>query len=372
MRLLDRYLLREVLVPLAFCLSGILIFMICFDMFRMLDKFHSNHLQLLDIAAYYAVRLPEFIVTILPITLLLSLLYALTNHSRHNELTAIRAAGVSLWRMCAVYFAVGFAASIALAVVNEFWAPDSNTRSERILNRRIQPATPIAAQDIQVNLGFSNGRDHRKWHIGTYNVITSEMTDPKIDWRMPDGSERELIARRAVWTNNAWTFFDVMENIYAPDSGKITNRVIIPARRWTDLTETPEVIKSEIRIRSHLSRLSGNADLPIADLLYFLRLHPDLTPKAAAQLHTRLQGRFAAPWTCMVVILIAIPFGAASGRRNVFVGVASSIVICFAYFVFQQGSMALGAGGYLPPWLAAWAPNITASVVGLWLGARMR
>ena len=372
MRLLDRYLLREVLLPLTFCLSGFLIFLICFDVFTRLDKFHANQLQILDIAWYYAVRLPEFIVTILPATLLLSLLYALTNHSRHNELTAIRAAGVSLWRMCAVYFGVGLAASLALAAVNELWAPDSNARAERILNCRLQPKAALAPDDIKINLGFSNGRDHRKWHIGAYNAATSEMTDPKVDWRLPDGTDRELVARRAVWTNNAWTFFDVLENTYAPDSGRITNRVILPVYRWSGLTETPDVIKSEIRIRSHLGRLSGNADLPIADLLDFLRLHPDLEPKAAAQLYTRLQGRFAAPWTCLVVILIAIPFGAASGRRNVFVGVASSIVICFAYFVLQQASMALGAGGHLPPWLAAWAPNMIAASVGLWLGGRMR
>jgi lipopolysaccharide export system permease protein len=372
MRLLDRYLLRELLLPLMFCLSGFLIFLICFDIFSRLDKFHTNQLQLLDIAQYYAVRVPEFLVTILPVALLLSLLYALTNHSRHNELTAIRAAGVGLWRMCAAYFAVGLAASLLLGVINEFWAPDSNARAERVLNRRLQPQSAAGPRDLHLNLGFSNGRDHRKWHIGTYNLATHEMTDPKVDWHLPDGTDRELVARRAVWTNDAWTFFEVLENTYVAGSGIPTNRLLLPELRWPGLTETPEVIKSEIRIREHLSRLSGNADLPIADLLDYLRLHPDLTPQAAAQLHTRLQGRLAAPWTCLVVILIAIPFGAASGRRNVFVGVASSIVICFAYFGLQQACLALGVGRHLPPWLAAWAPNIAAASVGLWQGWRMR
>ena len=43
----------------------------------------------------------------LPIALLLALLYALTNHARHNEITAMRAAGVSLWRLCVPYFVIG-------------------------------------------------------------------------------------------------------------------------------------------------------------------------------------------------------------------------------------------------------------------------
>jgi lipopolysaccharide export system permease protein len=73
-----------------------------------------------------------------------------------------------------------------------------------------------------------------------------------------------------------------------------------------------------------------------------------------------------------VVVLIAIPFGAASGRRNLFFGVAGSIFICFAYFVIQQVSLALGAGGHLPAWLAAWLPNLFFAGLGLGLTARVR
>ncbi len=72
------------------------------------------------------------------------------------------------------------------------------------------------------------------------------------------------------------------------------------------------------------------------------------------------------------MVLIAIPFGAASGRRNLFFGVAGSIFICFGFFVVQQFSLAFGSGGYLPPWLAAWLPNIVFAGAGLWLTARVR
>ena len=71
------------------------------------------------------VKTPEFLVVVLPIALLLALLYTLTNHARHHEITAIRAAGVSLWRLCLPYLAVGFAASLALFALNELCVPDS-------------------------------------------------------------------------------------------------------------------------------------------------------------------------------------------------------------------------------------------------------
>ena len=83
-------------------------------------------------------------------------------------------------------------------------------------------------------------------------------------------------------------------------------------------------------------------------------------------------GRLAAPWTCLVVVLIAIPFGAASGRRNLFFGVAGSIFICFGFFVIQQVSLAMGSGGHWPPWLAAWLPNMIFGGAGLLLTARVR
>ena len=89
-------------------------------------------------------------------------------------------------------------------------------------------------------------------------------------------------------------------------------------------------------------------------------------------LYTKLQGRLAGPWTCLVVVLIAVPFAAASGRRNVFVGVAASIFICFAYFILQQFGFAFGAAGFLPPWLAAWFPNLFFGTVGLGMMMRLR
>ena len=76
--------------------------------------------------------------------------------------------------------------------------------------------------------------------------------------------------------------------------------------------------------------------------------------------------------TGFVVVLIALPFGAAPGRRNIFVGVAGSIVICFAYFVLMEVSLAAGASGNMPAWLAGWLPNIAFTSIAIWLISRAR
>jgi len=155
-----------------------------------------------------------------------------------------------------------------------------------------------------------------------------------------------------------------------------------------EFDETPRQIESESEFGVYLSlQGSRKPDIPLAVIVNYLHLHPNLArPKGfwlfsahpnpdfmdGFLLFTKLQGRLATPWTCLVVVLIAIPFGAATGRRNLFVGVAGSIFICFGYFVIQQVSLALGYGGYLAAWLAAWLPNMIFGATGLVLTARVR
>jgi hypothetical protein len=60
-RLLDRYLLRELLVPLGYCLGGFLVFYIAFDLIFQINRFLDAHLLFWDIVEYYVVTLPELL-----------------------------------------------------------------------------------------------------------------------------------------------------------------------------------------------------------------------------------------------------------------------------------------------------------------------
>jgi lipopolysaccharide export system permease protein len=372
MRLLDRYLLRELLVPLGYCLSGFLLLWVVSDLITELSGLQERKLHAADIAQYYLIKVPEFLVLVLPIALLLALLYTLTNHARHNEITAIRAAGISLWRLCLPYLAVGLLASLVVFWLNEYCVPQSAEAAEQIRNSRVTMPGGSPARDRVLNAGINNSRDGRDWVIGVYDLHTGEMLRPVVVSKMGDGSHLELRAGRAARVKGSWRFYDVLEykRPAQPEALPIlllkTNVLVKP-----EFSETPEQIKSELQLSSGSTLVKARrADIPILVILNYLRLHP--YPAKAAALYTKLAGRLAAPWTCLVVVLIAIPFGAASGRRNVFVGVASSILICFAYFVLQQVCLAAGAGGKLPPWMAGWLPNLAFGAAGLVMTARVR
>ncbi len=377
MRLLDRYLMRELLVPLGYCLGGFLLFWTSFDLLAEMDQFRRQGLLFRDVVEYYGVKTPELLVTILPVAFLLSLLYSLTNHARHQELTAMRAAGQSMWRLSLPYLGVGMVLSGTLFLLNEFAVPDGNDAAQRILNRRVGgPGVGENARWYR-NLSFRNEPGLRIWTIGAFHLDTGAMVAPNVDWQKPDGSRLRLSADRADFTNGVWVFQGVRTLHYAPvapeggprpvERGE-TNQVVFP-----ELSETPAQIKSEIRY-SELSSftMAKRARLSLQEILDYQTLHPHLASHDRARLQTQFYGRLAEPLTCLVVVFIALPFGAPSGRRNVFVGVASSIFIGFAYFVMMRFSLALGTGGYLLPWVAALLPNAVFAAAGVFLTNRIR
>ena len=370
MRLLDRYLLRELLLPLAVCLGGFLVFWVAFDLItEKINVVQEARLTVGQIAWYYLLRLPEFLEMAMPIGLLLGLLWALTTHARHHELTAIRAAGVSVWRLAMPYLAVGFAFTVALFVINEVWQPRGAVAAAELLGRR--KASGKSATTFQ-QFFFKNTRNNRIWALD-FNPQTEEMRNVQVASLLPDGSRRIFAAERGIRSNDVWYFYNARQHTDLPNQDLPTNRMITNFIAMPEFTETPEDILSEIRINEQLNNWKQDrAELSLMEIYGFLQRHPQLSGQDRARLFTKLYGRMATPWRCLVVVLIALPFGVASGRRNIFVGVASGILLCFVYFILLQFGLALGAGGYLPPWLAAWLPNLLFGGAALFFTFRVR
>jgi lipopolysaccharide export LptBFGC system permease protein LptF len=485
MRLIDRYLLRELLVPLGYCLGGFLIFYVAFDLIASLNRYQEHQLSVRDVVELYAVKTPEILSSILPVALLLALLYALTNHSRHNELTALRAAGISLWRICASYFALGLALSGVVLMLNEYWVPDSVDKQDAIMEHRTTPGA-YGSLGNHANLMFSNAREHRKWVIGLYDFNTDTIQSTHVYWR-ENGVSWHIVAPHGEYYNGMWTFYGQMAFITndVVDLKSLTQKLLHPdnnitiylgsqlsketqdllakypaqqplllahlvddfnhivrqstlydTRRFAavkispeaanliaqkpqdsqmaalncilladvfpaelsrnsicsvivyrgdthngfelvpflntnmltmpEFTENPREFANEARFSDRFRNKMGTEDIeaPILDIMDYLKAHPDLNPEYRRSLETQMHSRIASPWTCLVVVMIAIPFGAVSGRRNIFAGVAGSIVICFVYFIMLKLSLALGTGGYVPGWVAAWLPNVCFGLLG--------
>ena len=370
MRLLDRYLLRELMIPLPYCLVGFLVFWISADAITELEDFREQGMVFVDVLEYYGTRLPEYLVLLFPLVLLLALLYAMTTHARHQEFTAMRAAGISLWRFCLPYFSVGFLLSALVLGLNEGVVPQTKEHAERVRNRRMVTEEPGDARWSH-DLRCHNEREGRIWQVRAFNLDTGEMRDLVVEWQQPDGTPALLRAEFGDYVNGAWEFRN--GQLWHSDPEAAAPIQVFTELRVEELRDPPNVLRSEHRVSQMDSfRRARKVSLTVAEIRDYRYLHPVLSDRERALLDTQLHARLAQPWTCLVVVFIAVPFGVASGRRNAFVGVASSIFICVAFFILQQLALGLGTGQHLPPLMAAWAPNGLFGLVGLGLAARMR
>ena len=390
MRLLDRYLLRELLVPLAYCLAGFQIFWVSFQLFNELPMFQERGMSATAIAWYFLLKTPDLLPKVLPMALLLALLYALTNHARHNELVAMRAAGIGLWRIGAGYLGVGALLSLGLLFSNEVLGPVADEAAEKILIRHGARAAAVASAQGEwiPNVNFHNESADHWWRASAFHMKRGELLSPSVEYPAGGGTTNWLSADRAVWTNGAWLFLNnVRLHIRRPPDPDIpeiyiTNRFAVAA-----LTESPRQMQTEIKVGTMTAaRAAKQLRFNLRDLVDYRRFHPHLPADRHALVATQFHGRLAQPWTCLVVVCIALPFGALTSRRNVFAGVAVSIFLMVVHYFLTQLGLAFGTGLVLPetitrlsPWVAelppilcTWGPNALFAGLGIWLTNKLR
>src|SRR5439155_17017826 len=135
--------------------------------------------------------------------------------------------------------------------------------------------------------------------------------------------------KRGAWTNDCWVFYDVELFSYEPnvDFDKAASRPLrTNVLAMPELHDTPADIQLQLKFQ-HMNAIDAakRTQLSLGEIKY-LRDHVELNRRDRAMLKTQYHARLAQPWTCLVVALVALPFGArANSRRNVMVGVASSI-----------------------------------------------
>ena len=224
--------------------------------------------------------LPGFFVMVLPITLLLALLYALTHHARHNEITALRAAGVGLWRLCAPYFIVGLLATGIYFALNEMVVPRCERWANEILSRHVKKETEAKSKTRFGKGDFHNLRAHRVWRFSEYDAASARMVNPNVTWTLADGSLRSVLrAERASRTNGVWIFSNAQLMKPSGPHGELmsTSATNLNALAMPEFDETPEQILIQLKFSdTQTLRGSRSADIPLAELWDYLRNNPNL------------------------------------------------------------------------------------------------
>jgi len=361
MRILDRYILRTFLVPFFYCMLSFELLYIVFDLFDNMQDLMESGAPITEILQFYAILLPSSVIYIVPISLLLGVLYSLAQFTRHNELTAMRASGISLNRLMWPFLIVGVVASIAVGLVNETLAPWSLYRTDQLIS--LYRSKGQREVFIERNLPYKNVAAGRIWMIDRFDTRSYEMEGVELIVQGEEGYDvAEISADRAEWKDGVLWFYD-MERQNLRRSGLPQGPPqIFSYREMADFDETPQMFLNERKDPEYLSA---------AEIKHFIDTH-SLEPDIVTRLNVDRHYRLAIPWTCLIITMIGVPFGAHTGRKGTLAGIALILALFFSYYILIYLGLGLGKNGYISPELACWTPHVVFFVVAVWMIVRMR
>jgi lipopolysaccharide export system permease protein len=355
MRLLDRYVIRNFLQVYCYCIAGFISIWLIFDVSDNISMFIDQHVPLSLVGRYYATQIPQVLIILLPVSLLLSLLFALGRMSRANEIVSMLTAGVSLPRVLLPLIGIGLLTVAATMALNYSLAPHAELARKTFLSEaRSRPGRYIQGQI------FRNRTDSRTWFI--QNFLSRGNTFNNVQVLQQDANDNivtNYIAARAFYRPETKTW--ELENakiVHYDPSGNIVDEQIYPSLKIEHWSETP------FRLGSANERAEF---LSLPELREYLYFNADFPATLLAPFRTHLQYRLALPWTCFVVVCIAAPLGIGYSRRGVLSSVAAAVFLVFSMNFLVHLFLALGEGARVPAWIAAWTPNILFMAIGLYL-----
>jgi lipopolysaccharide export system permease protein len=348
--ILDRYLAQGFLRVFAVSLLCITSLYLMVDFFDRISTFVNSGASMATIIRYFVYRAPVSISRVIGFATLFSALFCLSALARTQEITAMRAGGISVQRIALPLLVVSLFISLLSFFWNEALVPVFTHQAQTILKTEIkhkQQRSLLGTADIWIRgeSSFIN--------VDNFEPSTSTLRGVTIFLLNRDLSLRGLLEIPSTrWTGHSWEASDVTEWHFLPD-GKVLNQKtnVVPP-----ISETPEDLKLLARD---------------ADEFTFFDLQKQISDMKnkgvdATSYEVDLQVKLAFPVISPLMILIAIPFAVRrqmSGSMALSFGMA--MLVGFGYWVLAAFCISLGHNGALPPWTAAWVPNAIFAMIGL-------
>ena len=362
MKLIDKYVFRQFVVPFGYALFTFSLLFVIVDLFDHLSDFIDARTPLGEVFRYYLFVMPSLLVYIVPISLLLGLLYSLWQLSKHNELTAMRASGISFYRITVPIVMTGIVISLVISVLQETVAPRSAYLAWQFINS--QKKGGDLSTRYAFDLPYKNEDQRRIWIIRKFDLASHDMQGVKVVQQRADGSDLEAIrADEAKYFDGRWWLFNVNMQKYDFYNSPIGAPTYEPLRQMAEWNETPEDFMHEVTNMEFLSAW---------DLWRFLAARKNLSDRTRARILVDLHARLAMPWTCFVVVLFGIPFGVRTARKGALIGVMFALLTFFSFYFLMTFGQWLGKNQLLMPAVSAWMPNVFFLLIGLLLMLRTR
>ena len=359
MRILTRYILNEFLKPFLLGVVAFASLLIISELFIQLDKWIDLKTPLLVCAEYLLWRTPEWLVQISPVAVLLATLFSLGGLARHNEFTAMKASGLSSYRILLPLLLLCLFLVLGSLLFSEVIVPYANQRVDYIYNVKVKHRK-IRDYQKQDNLVIA-GEEGRMYTIKYLDGEKKLMEEVSVDQFNKDfAMVNQIYAKKAIWKGNYWIFYDGVFRQFDPgETGtireeKFKERVFyLPERldHFSRKQKKPNEM-SYFELRDYIAKLTKNGI-------------PAIREKVA------LHSKISFPFSSLIIMLVGIPFALQTSKSGKVMGFALSIFICFLYWGMFSVGKAIGENRVLPPVPAAWFANIIFGILGLALISRI-
>lgn len=365
MRILFRYILKEFLVPLAYCLAGFVGIYVLFELFGSFSRLMEAGLPASTVVRYFLGYLGPYFMYLAPAALMLATLYTMWNFCRHSELIAMRASGVGFFAISRPMFLVACLMAAFVAWVDESYVPREAQWAKRLRNERFNMQKLERSDDLV----YRNARDNRVWTAESMaDSSGAHLVDVKVTQDRTTGARFYcLLADRADYLDREWWFTNP-RMIHYDENGEEVGSVTkdadaLPLRAMPQFDERP----SDILLQNRDWRYNS-----VREKLRFIKAHKDLTDDQRREFLYDAVAQIVAPFACILMTLLAIPAGVTSGRQSVFKGILGTIAMFFAYYALTIGGMVLADKAIAGPVFAAVAPFVVFMVVAWRLFLRQR
>ncbi|MBU0700277.1 LptF/LptG family permease [bacterium] len=359
MKILQQYIIS---IFVRFFLSGLIFFtgiILITDVFEVIPLLSEKKIPILTTMAYFGCKIPFVVFLITPVAVLLATISCFSLLLRNSEITAMKASGVSIYKIISPVLTTAFFISILAMGVNEFLVPFSNTKAEYTKMIKIEGRQE---DKNSYNASFRT-TGNRFLNIGRINEDGTRMEAVEIkDYQADNSISMRIDAQTAKWIDNQWWLFNGIERRFLSPLSE--GRAISEQRfnkKKLDILETPDEIQDIIAAGKVRAEKMSMVDL-WRNITLLKRSGNGIEDKLV---DFYLKTSF--PFASLIIALLGTSIALQSTRGAIAAGFGISIMVSFVYWESIGIGRSLGHEGVLPAILAAWLANIIFGVVGVFL-----
>ncbi len=352
---LDQYVIRQFWIILGIAILGFLSIFIIVDLIENLDRFMDNSVPSNIVLEYYFYTLPYFISIGLPMAVLIATVLSLGSMVKRNEWTAMKASGISLFRVSIpLIICGGFLSGVSFILDNNLVAYGNEKRFEidrDYVKRKSRHKLKNTLKDIFLQKNRSN-------HISLSRYFINKSSGN--DFTMVDlGSlkiRKRIDAKKILWNSDSLKWSLKGFSIRFFNENGIEENVLI-GRKDTliELGFLPSDIQQQARKPDELDYYR------LTERINQLKLNGVDTIRWEVTRYLKISFAF----TNLIVILCGIPLVVIKENNSLSFGLGASVFVIFGYYAFIKFGQSLGFKGVLEPLVSAWIGNIVFVVAGL-------